>query len=54
MTLADLYFTALDELMEQIVPGITDKYENLQALRDKVYELPQIKQWRATRPEDNY
>jgi len=51
LTWADIYVVAIIELFDKIIPEvIADKYPSIKALATKVYNLPGIKEHRATRP----
>ncbi|XP_046668638.1 glutathione S-transferase-like [Homalodisca vitripennis] len=48
----DLSFVAMTEFLDATceVANVTDAYPNLYALRNRVFDLPQIKKWRSVRP----
>nr|AEB91975.1 glutathione S-transferase sigma 3 [Locusta migratoria] len=49
---ADLYFVALIDLLKFMIGfDITKDYSNLSALKNKVLEIPAIKEWVAKRPK---
>uniref|UniRef100_A0A1B6LYM5 glutathione transferase n=1 Tax=Graphocephala atropunctata TaxID=36148 RepID=A0A1B6LYM5_9HEMI len=52
----DLYFAAISEFLNAFckVPDVTADFPNLHALVEKVFNLPQIKKWRANRPQTEY
>ncbi|KAG8311132.1 hypothetical protein J6590_049686 [Homalodisca vitripennis] len=52
----DLYFSATSEFLSAFckVTDITTDYPNLHALVEKVFNLPQIKKWRANRPKTEF
>jgi len=50
-TWADIYFVAITELLDKILPEVSaNKYSNIKALAAKIYSLHGIKEYRATRP----
>ncbi|KAL1139557.1 hypothetical protein AAG570_006540 [Ranatra chinensis] len=48
----DLYFVAVSDYLSGMLEfDICEKYSNLKALKDKVLEIPKIKEWIKKRPE---
>lgn len=55
LTWADLAFVALLHYLNAMAKfDITEKYENLKALKDKVLALPKIKTWVEARPKTEF
>uniref|UniRef100_A0A1B6LLB9 glutathione transferase n=1 Tax=Graphocephala atropunctata TaxID=36148 RepID=A0A1B6LLB9_9HEMI len=52
----DIFFAAMSEFLAGFckVPDVTANFPNLHALAEKVFNLPQIKKWRASRPQTIY
>ncbi|XP_050302190.1 glutathione S-transferase-like [Anthonomus grandis grandis] len=60
LTWVDLYFIAIIDFLDEFLPGFIGKpslltgYSNLEALKNTVTGLPQIKKWLETRPKSEY
>lgn len=53
LTWADLYFIAISDYLQKMAQlDFFNDYPNLQALKSKVVNIPQIKNWIAKRPAD--
>lgn len=51
----DIYFVAVLQYFSFMLEmSICDKYENIKSLRDKVHNLPGIKEWVENRPESEW
>ncbi|KAK6633936.1 hypothetical protein RUM44_004543 [Polyplax serrata] len=55
LTWADLYFVAISDYMQRMAEiDMFADYPNLQSLKNKVVNIPQIKKWIEKRPADVY
>ncbi|EEB14151.1 glutathione S-transferase, putative [Pediculus humanus corporis] len=54
LTWADLYFVAVSDYLQKMAElDFFSDYPNLQSLKNKVVNIPQIKKWIEKRPADN-